>query len=138
MPLYVFVRVDDPSVTQDFVYSMKTAPSVGKIVTVDGVKWRRIFTKPQASFDTKCDPYSAKDFSKATNKRGSVGDLWDRSKEMSVKRAEKEGGTDPVRQRYFQEFSKRRKGGKHPEQQREDSKKALAKKGIKVDWGHDD
>ncbi len=138
MPLYVFARVDNPSVTQDLHYSMHTAPSVGKVVTVDGIKWRRIFTKPQASFDTKCDPYSAKDFSKATNKPGTVGDLHDRSKEMSIKRAEKEGGTDPVRERYFADYTRRRRGTIHPEQKREQSVKKLAAKGIKVDWGSDD
>lgn len=138
MPNYVFARVDDPSVTQECFHHMKDAPSVGTIVTIDGVKWKRVFTKPQASFDTRVDAYSAKDYIKATAKKGTVGCLWDRAKELSLKRADKEGGTDPVRQRFFENYSKRRKGKKHPEQAREDGAKSLKTKGINVDWGSDD
>ncbi len=138
MPQYVFERVDKPSVTTEFFHHMNDAPSVGKVVTVEGVQWKRIFTRPQAAFDTKCDPYSAKDFVKATNKKGDVGGLWDRSKEMSLKRADKEGGEDPVRNKFFENYSRRRKGKKHPEQQRQDSVKNLKKQGIKLDWGSDD
>ncbi len=139
MPQYVFERVDDPSVKQDIFYHMKAAPSVGTVVTIEGVKWKRIFTRPQASFDTRVDPYSARDFVKATNKSGdNVGALWDRAKELSQKRAAKEGGTDPVRKQFFDNYSKRRHGKKHPEQQREESVKNAAKHGIKVDWGSDD
>ncbi len=100
-------------------------------------QWKRVWTKPQASIDTKVDPYSSKDFVKATNKKGTVGDLWDRSKELSQVRADKDG-LDPVRQQYFKNFSKRRHGKKHPEQQRQDSVVELKKAGITVDWGSDD
>jgi hypothetical protein len=138
MPNYAFVSVKDSSVSTELFYHMADAPSVGSVVTVEGVQWRRVFTMPQASFDTKCDPYSAKDFVKATNKgKGTVGDLWDRSKEMSLKRADKDG-SDPVRDRYFKDYQRRHKGTKHPAQQREDGVKHLASKGIKVDYGTDD
>ena len=39
--------------------------------------------------------------------------MWDRSKELSEKRKEKEG-RDPVQQQYFKDYSKKRKGVKHP------------------------
>ncbi len=138
MPQYAFTRVDDPSVTQDLFYAMKDVPSVGSVVKIDGVKWRRVFTKPRMSVDTKVDPFSAKDYIKATNKNSIVGDLWDRSKELSLKRAEKEGGTDPVKQKFYRDYSRRRKGNKHPEQKREESVKALKKVGLNLDWGSDD
>ncbi len=137
MPQYAFTREDNPSVSIELFYHMNDAPSVGKVVTVEGVKWRRVFTLPQASIDTRVDPYSAKDFAKATNKRGSMGDLWDRSKEMSLKRADKEG-TDTVRESYFDNYSKRRRGTVHPERKRAQTVANLAKKGIKVDYGSDD
>src|SRR4051812_15738018 len=107
MPHYVFARVDNPSVVQDFFYHMHDAPSVGSVVTLDKVQWKRVFTKPRMSVDTKVDPYSAKDFIKATNKNAIVGDLWDRAKEMSLKRADKEGGTDPIKAKFFRDYSRR-------------------------------
>lgn len=100
-------------------------------------QWKRVWTKPLASIDTKVDPFSAKDYVKATNKRDTVGSLWDRSRELSLKRAEKEG-SDPIKQRFYDNYSKRRKGAKHPEQRREEGAKKLAKHGIKIDWGTDD
>lgn len=139
MPQYVFEQLDNPNVRSERFYHMKEAPKVGTVITDDkGIKWKRVFTKPQASIDTKMDPYSARDFVKATSKPGQIGDLWDRSREASMKRADKEGGVDPVREAYFKNYSKRRHGKKHPEQQREDSVKELKKAGIKVDWGNDD
>lgn len=137
MPNYAFTRADDPSVTTELFYHMNDAPSVGKVVKVDGVKWRRVFTRPQASFDTRADPYSAKDFAKVTNKTDTMGALYDRSKEMSLKRQDKDG-VDQVKQGYFKDYSRRRHGTKHPEQRREESVKTLAKVGVKIDWGDDD
>jgi len=138
MPQYPFARVDDPSVTQDFFHHMDDAPRIGGVVTVDGVKWKRLASKPQASIDTRVDCYSAKDYLKATGKSGdTVGALWDRSKEMSLKRKDKDG-VDTVRQTFYDRYSKRRKGAKHPEQRREEAAKGLATKGIKIDWGTDD
>ncbi len=106
-------------------------------MTVDGVKWRRLVTKPQASIDTKADPNSVDDFLKVTNKRQTVGDMIDRSKELAMKRTEKEG-VDKVQQGYFKDYSRRRRGTMHPEQRRQESAKKLAAKGIKVDYGSDD
>ncbi len=137
MPLYVFTKVGDPTVTTDLLYPMATAPSIGKVVTVDGVKWRRVAVKPQASFDTRADPNSVDDFLKVTNKRQCVGDMIDRSKELAIKRREKEG-VDTVQQGYFKDYSRRRRGTVHPEQRRQEGAKKLAAKGIKVDYGSDD
>ncbi len=135
MPQYVFAKVSDPSVTQDLVYSMKEVPSVGTVISIEGVKWKRVFTRPQASFDTRVDPHSAKDYVKATSRAGSVGDLWDRSQELSQKRAQKEGGVDPVKQTYLKDYSRRHKGAKHPVQRRMEAEQSAKKAGIRVDWG---
>ena len=69
------------------------------------IEWKRVWTKPQMSIDTKVDAYSAKDFAKVTNKPGTYGELLDRSKEMSDKREEKEG-VDPVKTAYFDKYKK--------------------------------
>lgn len=105
------------------------------------VKFKRVFTKPNASFDSlPIDPHSAKDFARITNKPGKIGDLWDRAEEMSQKRADKEG-IDPVKQKFYKEYSKKHKGVEHPEEKREyfknkrkAGKKKLSDSGINVSW----
>jgi predicted nucleic acid-binding Zn ribbon protein len=92
----------------------------------NGVKWSRVFTVPQVGIDTvKINPFSKNDFLKKTEKNGTIGSLLDRSKEMSEKRKDKEG-YDPVQQKYFSEYSAKRKGRKHTEQ----IKQELKGKGI--------
>ena len=78
-----------------------------------GVEWRRVFTAPTASIDANIDPFSEQAFIEKTGKnKGTVGDLWDRSKEMSLKRAEKRDGEDPVMKAYYKAATKKRKGKK--------------------------
>ena len=80
----------------------------------DGIKWNRVFTKPYASIDSKIDPNSVKDFvSKTGSKKGTVGDMLDLSAELSEKRAEKHGGEDPIKRKYFDDYKKNTKGKKH-------------------------
>ncbi len=94
--------------------------------------WRRVWLKPQMAVDAVAiDPYSPSDFVKATNKKGSIGDLYDRSTELSKKRADKDG-KDPIQEKFFEDYSKKRHGKKHPVQARRDGVEALAKKGIRV------
>lgn len=88
----------------------------------EGIRWNRIFTVPQVGIDTiKLDPFSSKDFLKKTQTKGTLGSLIDRSKEMSEKRKDKEG-CDPVQQKYFSEYSAKRKGRKHSEQVKQELK----------------
>ncbi len=139
MPTYLFAREDRPDKTSTRFYHMNEVPSIGSLITdEDGVVWRRVATKPQASFDTKADPYSAKDYVKATAKRGTIGDLHDRAAEAAAKRADKEGKEgDPVQNAFYENYSKRRKGKKHPQQAREEAAKSLKDRGIRVDFGED-
>ena len=79
----------------------------------DGVKWKRVFTVPGMAMDTKIDPFSKKEFAdKTRNKKGTYGDIMDRSAEMSQQRADKEG-EDPIKRKYFDKYAKDRKGVKH-------------------------
>ena len=66
--------------------------------------------------DTKMDASTdSKEFSEKTkNKRGNLGDLFDQSKELSEAR-KKMYGKDPVKKKYWDDWSKKRKGKKHPE-----------------------
>lgn len=136
MPIYLFEHIETGNI-QEVVFHMNEEkiylgpdsknPQPGK--------WRRVWTKPRMSVDTACDPHSAKDFVKATNKPGSIGDLWDRSAELSAKRADKEGGRDPVKETYYADYAKKHKGKMHPTQKKEKGIEHLAKQGIKVEWG---
>jgi hypothetical protein len=80
-----------------------------------GIKWERIFTIPQlnteGSLDVNC---TQKEFSEYTKKKkGGIGDLWDRSAELSEKR-KAIYGEDPVKQKYLSEWKKKRKNKNHP------------------------
>ena len=39
--------------------------------------------------------------------------MWDKSAELSAKRAEKNGGIDPVKEQWKKDYSKKRKGAKY-------------------------
>jgi hypothetical protein len=82
----------------------------------DGIKWNRIYTVPQMGVDTKMDAsMNSKKFAEMTgNKKGTLGDLYDQSKELSEARKKVYGGKDPVKQKYWENWSKTRKGKKHP------------------------
>tara|TARA_Y100000310_G_scaffold510_1_gene760 strand:- start:1816 stop:2175 length:360 start_codon:yes stop_codon:yes gene_type:complete len=84
--------------------------------SADGKEFERVFTVPNASIDTNIDPMSEKDFvEKTRNKKGTLGEMWDASKEASEKR-DKITGKDPTKEEYFKNYSKKRKGMKHPDQ----------------------
>jgi len=82
----------------------------------DGIKWDRIFTAPEVNtFGTLGAESNARQFSELTGKqKGTMGDLWDRSQELSDKRKKLYGGEDPVKKKYYKDWSKKRKGKVHP------------------------
>lgn len=89
----------------------------------EGLEWKRVFTIPNASIDSQIDPYSQKEFVEKTgNKKGTVGDMMDYSKEMSQARAESNGGIDPVKEKYYKDYSSSRNGAKHIDQMRSETK----------------
>ena len=136
MPLYLFEHVRTGEVHEVVYHMNDTKDYAGPRGDQKG-QWRRVWIKPRASIDTRVDPYSARDFSKATAKGGVIGDLWDRAREMSIKRTEKEG-FDSIKQQHYAEYSRRRGGKKHPEQRREECAREAAKAGMKIDFGEDD
>ena len=60
---------------------------------------------------------------KSTNKKGSLGDVMDYSKELSEARSEKNGGIDPVKEKHYKEYSAKRKGAKHIDEMKSNLKK---------------
>lgn len=88
-----------------------------------GVAWERVYVSPQASVNAKIDPFSQNQFiDKIGASKGSVGDVWERSAEMSARRAEKTGGTDPVKEKFYDDYSKKTKGKEHPAKTKERTK----------------
>lgn len=107
------------------IYLFKN-PKTGKIVSVfqqmneehihseDGIKYERVFTVPNAQIDSDIDVDSSEKFIEKTGKmKGTLGEIWDYSQELSNKRAEKNGGIDPVRQKAEEKYSKKRRGMKY-------------------------
>jgi hypothetical protein len=95
-------------------------------------KWKKIVSRADGYVKTKLDPYNKNDFvNNLHGKNYTMGDLWDASKELSEKRAEKEG-VDPVKQKYYDEYSAKRNGQKHPNQIKEETAAKLKEQGIEV------
>ncbi len=118
------------------IYLFKN-PKTGKVVEVfqnmnephvyenNGIVHERLFTIPQASIDTQFDPYSSKDFIRNTsNKKGTLGDVWDRSKEASIKREER-NGVDENREKTRASWHKARPGKLHPDVIKENQNKTV-------------
>jgi hypothetical protein len=84
----------------------------------DGLKWEREFTIPNASIDTQIDANNPNDFvNKTANKRGTLGEILDKSKELSEKR-EKQLGKDPIKTAMYKKYKDER-GKSHPQERRE-------------------
>ena len=111
MPIYQFIHPDTEEVIE-LVQSMKEDH-----VYIDekGVEWKRVWNVPQASFDTQVDANDKNAWMrKMENKKTTVGDMAAQGEELSRKRSAQNGGEDPVRRKYFDDWSKKRKGKKHP------------------------
>ena len=64
-------------------------------------------------------------------KKGTMGDMMDYSKELSMKRAAKNGGVDPVKEKYYKKYSDARNGTKHPQEIKD---KGYESKNVKIEY----
>jgi len=97
----------------------------------EGLEWKRVYQVPNASVDSQIDPNNPVAFIDATrNKKGTIGDLFDKSQELSEKRANSHGGKDPIKQKFLKDYSDKRKGAIHPSEK----KKSFESKGVKVEY----
>ncbi|MBL69603.1 MAG: hypothetical protein CMO74_14375 [Verrucomicrobiales bacterium] len=108
MPLYTFEHPETGE-HQDVLFGMNDDKSY---VDSEGTSWIRVWHSPQATVDANIDPFSSSQYLEKTNTRGTMGDLQERSRELSEKRASKLG-YDPIKKKYFEEYSKKRNGIKH-------------------------
>ena len=112
MPVYRFIN-PETSETVDIIQGMKEPHTH---VDGNGLEWEREWSVPNAAVDSEINPENKSDYLRKTeNKHMTVGDMMDQNKAMGEKRARLHGGEDPVRKKYFKEWSKKRKGKKHPE-----------------------
>lgn len=130
MPLYSFTNKTTGQ-SEDIFFSYKEVPKIGEEwMDETGEIWIRATHLPQAAPNglKPIDPHSSKQFVNKTGAmKGTVGDLWTASEELSAKRAEKNGGIDPVREKHFDQFEKSRRGTTHPARLAERQKKAQKK-----------
>jgi predicted nucleic acid-binding Zn ribbon protein len=131
MPLYSFKNPETGEVI-DILQKMND-PHV--YIDKTGVKYERVYISPNMSIDSNINAFSSKDFvEKTKNKKGTIGDLFDKSRELSEKRGGQE--SDPVLKKYYDSYS-RDNGVKHANQISQENKaKAnnnLKKIGISID-----
>lgn len=129
MPLYTYFNSETEEY-RDIVQKMSDVHTYSG-ENGDETTWKRVFTVPNASFDSKIDPFKTSDFVRKTGgKKGIYGDLLDKSSELSHQRAEMAGGVDPVKEKYYKDYSEKRRGAKHPSQM-----KSFESKNVKIDFG---
>lgn len=129
MPLYTFYS-EKKKEYRDIFFHMEEEKKYCGENGDEMDEWKRIYHIPNASIDTKADPFNANSFvEKTKDKKGTYGDLLDHSKELSEKRAELRDGKDPVKEKYFEEYSKKRRGAKHLDQM-----KSYESDRVKVDF----
>jgi hypothetical protein len=79
-----------------------------------GVEWERIFSIPQAAFNTQISPNNRQEFiDKTRGKNYSIGQMWDMSAELSEKRGGS-SGQDEVRMKAEAAYAKKTDGKIHP------------------------
>ena len=122
MPIYLYLDERDNSI-HEVIQTMKEEHRY----FIDGYELKRVFINPQANIGStsKLDPMDSKSYVNLTReKRGTVGNLQDLSKELSIKREEKLG-IDPQKQAHFNRYAKIRNGRRHPLERKEKLEKIL-------------
>ena len=108
MPIYTF---ENPKTGEVIEVIQKMSDPHAYIDEV-GVEWRRVWHSPNASIDAEMDGSKESFLKHISNKKGTYGDVMDASREASEARVKKYG-RDPVKEKYFKEYSKKRNGMKH-------------------------
>jgi len=94
----------------------------------DGIEYKRVFTPPNVATDTNWNAEDSRDFvNKSSLKKGNLGNLWEKSQELSMKR-EKIYGEDKFKKQSIEENRKLRGGRLTPQELRE-----TRQKGIEID-----
>jgi predicted nucleic acid-binding Zn ribbon protein len=130
MPIYLF---QNPK-TEEVIEVIQHMNESHTFVDSNGLEYKRIYTVPSSSIDSKIDAFSSKDFAEKTrNKKGTIGDLLNASKELSEKRGGEKN--DPVLKNFLSSY-KKEKGVKHSseikKEKLEKANKKLKKFGVSI------
>ena len=126
MPLYTFSHPETGE-TKDLFFHMNDEK---KFVDPNGTEWRREYHSPELNSTGSSDPWDSKQFVEKTGKnKGNLGELLDRSSDLSKERASQNGGVDPVKEKYYERYSKNRNGAIHPDK----NPKSFENKHVKID-----
>ena len=106
MPYYLFSHPKTKEIREIFFHMNDEKVYIDE----NGLKWKREYVVPQASIDANIDPYSSRAFVEKTRKAGTVGELFDLSKEMSEKRGGKKN--DPIKKTHERQWKQDRNLGK--------------------------
>ena len=127
MPIYVYKHPDEEEF-REVLQGMNDE----HVYEEEDVEWKRVFLSPNAAIDNSIDPFNNQQFIDATyKKKGTVGNMIDLSAELSSKRAEKAGGIDPVKEKFYSNYAKERGGAEHPNRIKE---KGFENKNVKVEY----
>ena len=115
MPQYLFQNKVSQEYREVFFKMLDDKIYNGEDGTEEGL-WERRFTIPNASVDSisNTNPFDTRaHVTKTGAMKGNLGDLFNVSKEMSERRAEKLGHEDPVKRQFFKDYQKKNNGAKH-------------------------
>jgi ClpP class serine protease len=112
MPLYTYEHPKTKK-TIDVIQGMN---ELHEYTDKKGVKWNRIFSKPQATTNTQISANASEVefYQKTAGKKLTVGDVWDMAGEASNKRADKEG-KDFKKEKTIKDYAKKCNGALHPQ-----------------------
>ena len=126
MPLYVYKHPEKEEYIEVF-----QGMNDEHIYSHNGIEWERQFPAPEISSQKIVNPWDSNAFVNQTgDSKGTIGDLMDRSTELSEMRAKENGGVDPIKDKKFKEYSKIRGGLKDPLDP--SSKKTIENNHVKV------
>lgn len=129
MPYYIFSNPNNSNEIKQ-IYQKMTDEHV--YFDESGLKWDRVWQSPQASIDTKWDANSSNDWlDKTSKKKGTLGNLQDKSWELSAAR-EKQFGIDKIKENYKKNWSKARNGKKCPDHIFNHGKKSKTEEVLEV------
>jgi hypothetical protein len=101
MPIYTF---ENPN-TGEIVDVIQSMNDDHVYTDENGLNYTRVYYSPNTAIDSQFDAFSSKDFAEKTrSKKGTIGDLINKSKELSEKRGG--AGNDPVLKNFYSSYQK--------------------------------
>lgn len=109
MPIYVFQNPE----TQEYKELFFGMNDEKIFIDENNLEWIRVYLASELNTVGSTDPWSHSDFmDKTASKKGTVGDMMKHSEELSQMRKD-QMGRDPLKEKYYENYSKKRGGKKH-------------------------